>query len=141
MALTERQVELIRTSWANVVPVQDMASTVFYGRLFRIAPEVRPMFPDDMRSQRMKLMKTLGTVVDALDDLDALMPAIRDLAINHVGYGVEAAHYGKVGEALMWTFERLLGPRFDDETRAAWVAAYGALTDAIIEVAYPENAG
>ena len=50
-----------------------------------------------MRDQGKKLMAMLATVVQGLNDLDALMPAIRALAVRHNDYKVEPAHYDHVG--------------------------------------------
>ena len=41
----------MQQSFAKVVPISDQAARLFYGRLFEIAPEVKPMFPGDMTEQ------------------------------------------------------------------------------------------
>ena len=79
------------------------------------------------------LMATLAVAVGGLDNLDAIIPAVRDLGSRHVGYGVEAAHYETVGTALIWTLEQGLGDDFTEQTKEAWVAAYGLLTSVMIE--------
>src|SRR6266404_190010 len=55
---------------------------------------------------------TIAVVVASLDRLDKILPAVKDLAVRHVGYGVEDRHYAKVGEALIWTLEAGLGEAF-----------------------------
>ena len=50
---------------------------------------------------------------------------------RHSGYGVTEAHYRVVGEALLWTLERGLGPDFTPEVRAAWAKVYGVLAAAM----------
>jgi nitric oxide dioxygenase len=111
-----------------------------YGRLFEIAPEVRPLFKGDMTEQGRKLMATLAVVVGGLKDLDAIALAAQALAVKHVAYGVRAEHYTPVGEALIWTLEQGLGEAFDAPTREAWVAAYGTLSGVMIAEAYGEAA-
>ncbi len=136
------QIGLIRASWARVAPAAPMAARLFYGRLFRIAPETRALFQADMKAQGRKLMATLGFVVDHLDRPDVLALAARDLAIRHVGYGVSAEQYAPVGEALIWTLKELLGPAFGEREKAAWLGAYTSLSAMMIEAAYgkaPEN--
>ena len=95
-----------KDSFAKVAPIADQAAVLFYDRLFAIAPEVKPLFPGEMNEQRKKLMATLTIVVNGLSNLDAILPAASSLAKRHVGYGVKAGHYEKVGEALLWTLER-----------------------------------
>lgn len=125
--MTPHQIELVQTSFKKVVPIAGTAADLFYGRLFEIAPEVRSMFPDEMREQKTKLMAMLGTAVSNLHQLEAILPAVKDLGQRHKGYGVTAAHYAPVGAALLWTLEKGLGPDFTPDVKAAWTETYTAL--------------
>jgi len=134
--MTPAQVSEIKTSFSKVAPIAEQAAALFYGRLFEIAPEVRPLFKaSDMKEQGRKLMGTLAVVVKGLDDLPALMPAVNALAVKHNGYGVTAAHYAPVGAALLWTLEQGLGEGFTPAVRDAWTNAYGTLSGAMIAAA------
>jgi hemoglobin-like flavoprotein len=137
---TARQVELVQSSFAKVVPIAAVAAELFYGRLFEIAPEVKPLFRHDMREQGRKLMTTLGVVVGSLKHLDAIMPAVKALAVKHVGYGVVPAHYAQVGAALLWTLEKGLGDAFTPEVRDAWATTYTALSGVMMAEAYGKKA-
>jgi hemoglobin-like flavoprotein len=134
--MTPDQVDLVQSSFAKVAPIAEAAAGLFYSRLYEIAPEVKPLFRGDMAEQGRKLMMTLGVVVNGLKDLDSILPAAKALAVRHVGYGVVAAHYGPVGEALIWTLDKGLGADFTPEARSAWLAAYCALSSAMIAEAY-----
>jgi len=63
-----------------------------------------------MTEQRHKLMATLAVVVRGLSDLPSILPAASALAKRHVDYGAKPEHYPVVGEALLWTLARALGP-------------------------------
>ncbi|WP_169122213.1 globin family protein [Xanthobacter sp. SG618] len=130
--MTPSQIELIQDSFRKVVPIADTAAALFYGRLFEIAPEVKPLFKGDMSLQGAKLMATLGLVVAGLNDLSKIVPAAESLARKHVAYGVKDEHYAPVGAALIWTLERGIGPDFTPETKDAWVEAYGILSSVMI---------
>jgi nitric oxide dioxygenase len=134
--MTPAQVKLVQDSFAKVAPISEQAAALFYGRLFEIAPEVRPLFKGDMTEQGRKLMATLAVVVNGLANLDSILPAASALAKRHVGYGVVPGHYAPVGEALLWTLERGLGPVWTQELAAAWVAAYSTLSQFMIGEAY-----
>ena len=67
--MTPDQVTLVQQTFAQVVPVADKAAETFYGRLFDVAPAVKPLFRGDMTEQRHKLMATLAVVVRGLSDL------------------------------------------------------------------------
>jgi hemoglobin-like flavoprotein len=138
--MTPQQVAQVQASFARVAPIADQAAALFYRRLFETAPEVRPLFTTDMTLQGQKLMATIASVVNALGDIAAIAPAVCDLARRHVGYGVRAEHYEIVGTALIWTLEQGLGDQFTAEVRAAWVSAYGALSEIMIAAAYPDGA-
>ncbi|WP_422033647.1 globin family protein [Reyranella sp.] len=125
--MTPQQIELVQTSFEKVVPIAGAAADLFYGRLFEIAPEVRPMFPQDMTQQKAKLMTMLGTAVTNLHRLDEILPAVKALGERHKGYGVTTAHYAPVGAALLWTLEQGLGPDFTPEVKDAWTETYTAL--------------
>lgn len=138
--MTPAQVKLIQDSFAKVAPISEQAAALFYGRLFEIAPEARPLFKGDMDEQGRKLMATLAVVVDGLSNLDALLPAASALAKRHVAYGVTPDHYAPVGEALIWTLERGLGAGWTQELAAAWAAAYATLSQFMIAQAYGRSA-
>lgn len=136
LVMTPRDIELVQKSFQSVQPIAGTAAALFYGRLFEIAPEVKPLFTGDMDQQGAKLMATLGLVVDGLGDVEAILPAVRELGVRHVAYGVTPEHYAPVGAALLWTLEQGLGDAFTGEVRAAWENAYGALSGVMIEAAY-----
>ena len=131
------QIDLVQQSFAKVAPIAPAAAKLFYGRLFEIAPEVRPLFKNDMDEQGRKLMMTLGVVVNGLKRLDEIVPVAQRLAIRHVDFGVEAEHYAPVGAALLWTLGRGLGDDFTPEVEQAWTAAYTTLAGVMVAAAYP----
>ena len=134
--MTPDQVSLVQQSFAKVVPIADQAAEMFYDRLFEIAPAVKSLFPADMREQRRKLMATLGIVVNGLSSLEMILPAASALATRHVAYGARPEHYPVVGEALLWTLEKGLGPDWTPDVADAWVAAYTTLSGFMISQAY-----
>jgi hemoglobin-like flavoprotein len=93
--MTPQQIELVQTSFRKVVPIAGTAADLFYDRLFETAPEVRSMFPQDMKEQKAKLMGMLGTAVSNLHKLDEILPAVRALGERHKGYGVTAARWAR----------------------------------------------
>jgi len=134
--MTPTQVQLVQDSFAKVAPISQQAAALFYGRLFEIAPEAKPLFHGDLTEQGRKLMATLAVVVNGLTNLDAILPAASALAKRHVSYGVKPGHYLPVGEALLWTLERGLGAQWTPDLAAAWTAAYTTLSQFMIGEAY-----
>jgi hemoglobin-like flavoprotein len=127
--ITPRRVELVQQSFARIAPMADAAAGLFYGRLFEIAPEVRPLFTGDITAQGRKLMSVLALAVGSLPDLSELVPIVQDLGRPHTEYGVRDAHYDSVAEALIWALDQGLGPDFTSEVKDAWIAVYTMLAN------------
>jgi nitric oxide dioxygenase len=134
--MDSHEIALVQSTFAEVKPISEKAAELFYGRLFEIAPAVKPLFKGDMAEQGRKLMGTLAYVVNGLSDLPAILPAASALAKRHVSYGASKEHYGPVGEALLWTLEKGLGPKWTPEAAAAWTKAYVTLSGYMIAEAY-----
>src|SRR6516162_2928867 len=137
--MTPDQVRLVQESFAKLVPIADQAASMFYERLFEIAPQVRAMFPPDMAEQQRKLMATLTIVVGGLSNLESILPAASSLATRHVAYGARPEHYPVVGAALLWTLEKGLGESWTEDVAEAWTAAYTLLSGFMISEAYGER--
>ncbi|MEW8628145.1 MAG: globin family protein [Candidatus Thiodiazotropha sp.] len=131
--MTPEQITHVKSSWSKVEPIADQAAALFYGRLFEVYPEVKPYFKGDMEAQGRKLMTMIGTAVSSLDNLEPLLPVIRESGKRHAEYGVQAVDYDKVADALLWTLGEGLGDAFTDEVKEAWVATYTALAGVMKE--------
>jgi diguanylate cyclase (GGDEF)-like protein len=127
VALTSKDIMLVRASFSLIVPLQDPIASLFYRRLFEAAPELRSLFPDDLGEQKRKLMSLLGTCVGKLNEFSALAPRIRELGARHVRYGAKPHHYATVADALLGALAQGLGVAFDHEVRTSWVKVYDLL--------------
>lgn len=137
--ITEAHKRAIVSSWRLVGPISETAADLFYKRLFELKPEYRRLFPEDMASQKAKLMRMLSFVVKSLDFPDSAwlqnVPDDNDLFLVIVALGrrhVELYHvtdeaYAPVGEALTWALDYGLGEAFTDEVRTAWIQVYTLL--------------
>jgi hemoglobin-like flavoprotein len=119
----------VQSSWAKVLPIAEQAAELFYGRLFEVYPEVKPLFKGDMQAQGRKLMTMLNTAVNALTNLEAIVQPVKDMGARHARYGVGSADYGKVADALLWTLAQGLGDDFTPEVKGAWVEVYTLVAD------------
>lgn len=131
--MNTRQIELVQESFEKMRPIADQAAATFYKRLFEIAPHYRHMFKRDISEQGAMLMSTLGLAVGGLKNLETILPAVRALGQRHAGYGVTAADFQPVAEALIWTLDFYFGKDFTPELKDAWVAAYTILAGVMIE--------
>lgn len=137
--MSRYQIDLVREGFAALDPIRQTAATLFYARLFELAPEVRPLFPRDLTAQGAKLMAAIALVVDNLDRMDGIRPEIEALALRHVDYGATEAHYTAVGEALLWALEQGLGDRMTARAREAWTSAYVLLSGTMVAASRSED--
>ena len=133
--MTPVQVELVQSSWTKVVPIADTAAKLFYDKLFELNPNLKFLFSGDMVQQGEKLMKTIGTAVASLSNLEAILPVVKELGSKHTYYGVVDEDYATVGEALIWTLKTGLGDAFTKDVEEAWVLTYTTLADIMKEAA------
>jgi nitric oxide dioxygenase len=135
MSFTNEQKAIVQATFAQVSDADRLASR-FYDRLFEIDPSTRHMFHGDLADQRKKLMQTIAVVVNALNNLETIVPAIQSLGKRHVDYGVTVEHWASVGSALLWALEDAFGAAFTEEVRQAWAAAYGLIAETAMNAAY-----
>lgn len=125
--MNPNQATLVKSSWEQVLPIQDKAAELFYGKLFEMDPALKSLFRGDIKEQGRKLMQMITTAVRGLDNLPAIVPAVQNLGRRHQGYGVKHEDYGTVGIALLWTLQQGLGDAFTPEVKAAWTEVYTVL--------------
>ena len=129
------QRQLVQTTFARLAVMPEVAGALFYERLFVTNPSFRSLFKNSMRIQGVKLMTMLAMVVYDLPEQDQVSPAIRDLAVRHVEYGVKLADYDALREALLWTLEQALGEDLTPAVREAWTVCYDELAGEMKEAA------
>jgi hemoglobin-like flavoprotein len=139
MSISEDQLDLLRTSMRLVNARKPLMSAIFYEKLFEIEPEFRRLFSGDLLEQTDKVMFALGAVLAQIHDVEACREMTRDLAVRHVGYGVEAGDYAKAGDAVMATLAVVLEAEWSADLEVAWRAAYDRIAAAMIEAAYPDS--
>jgi len=122
------EIARIRLGFSAVAADADRFIADFYARLFEVAPTLRPLFPDDLSSQRDKLKHMLAMLVAGLDRPVALTSALATLGDRHRAYGVVKADFIVVGRALIDTLDAHLGEQFSPADRHAWTTLYSRIT-------------
>ena len=123
----------MRASFDRVWAVSSLIASLFYDRLFEIAPQVRPLFSGDLDEQKRNFMSTLAVIVGSLDDGTRLLPLTDRLAQPHRDYGIRPAHYAFVGDALLWSLQQGLGTEWTPSVAASWNKAYATVSRLMIE--------
>ncbi|GAA2711904.1 globin domain-containing protein [Micromonospora olivasterospora] len=130
----------LKQSWSQVAEFGDLVPLHFYSTLFLAYPETRQMFPSNMAGQRDRLVSALGHIVSHVDQVDSLVGFLHDLGGDHRKFAVRAEHYPAVGEALLATLRHFLGEAWTDELTQDWTAAYGLISQVMIDGAQAAEA-
>ncbi|MTH55749.1 NO-inducible flavohemoprotein [Bacillus mangrovi] len=134
--LSEKTVSLIQSTVPVLARHGETITTVFYQNLFRDHPELLNLFNQSNQKegrQQKALAQTLIAAAANIRQLDALLPAVRQIAHKHRSLGVQKEHYPIVGEYLLKAMREVLGSGANEEVLAAWQEAYGVIADVFIQ--------
>ncbi|MFB8763258.1 globin domain-containing protein [Nocardiopsis alba] len=121
-------IDLVRRSCADVPEGSTRLAKCFYDNLFAMVPEVRDMFPSDIRPQQQRMADALLAVVRHLDSPDEISEYLRRLGRqHHRELGVRPEHYPHVGRALVRAVSEV-SPTWTSSMSSAWVLVYQWIT-------------
>ncbi|GAA2467041.1 globin domain-containing protein [Streptomyces macrosporus] len=126
---------LIRRTLEEIEPISQAVTSYFYALLFVRHPRLRELFPASMDAQRDRLFKALLTSAKLIDDTRVLTQYLSHLGRGHRKYGTRPEHYPAVGECLIAALTRYATRTWSEEAEAAWVRAYTAISQIMIDAA------
>lgn len=127
-------IDALETSFDHLAPRGDELVDVFYGRLFAVAPGVKPLFArTDLKKQKGMLLAALVLLRRSLRDFDSVVPKLRDMGARHVRYGAQPEHYPVVGEVLIASMAEIAGDAWTVEHDSAWTEAFTVVAGAILD--------
>ncbi|AXF85344.1 Flavohemoprotein [Ephemeroptericola cinctiostellae] len=109
---------------------------VFYNNMLSAHPNLRHLFNEGNQAsgiQQQALAAAVFAYAANIDNPDALAPVVSRIVHKHASLGITKAHYPIVGEHLIGAIAEVLGEAATPELLAAWVEAYGALADVLIQ--------
>lgn len=128
------KVETLEQSFELVKPQADSLMDSFYNNLFTDYPAAKPLFTHtDMAKQKQQLKGALVMVVDNLRNPEVLSKTLKGLGARHVKYGALPEHYPLVGNSLLKALEQHAGPAWTADVKDAWIGAYGAITELMLD--------
>lgn len=124
------EARLLREHFESLRPHADAMVARFYEILFTRHPEIRPLFAKtDMTAQRGKFIETLERILEHLEQPATVMSDLLVLGNSHVDYGVKAAHYPLVCDAVVEAMKEASGARWTPALEKAWRDAYATVAD------------
>lgn len=135
--LSQSTIAIIKST-VPVLAVHGKAITTrFYERMFAAHPELLHIFNHTNQKQGRQQTALANAVYAAaahIDNLEAILPAVQQIAHKHRSLGIKPEHYPIVGENLLAAIKDVLGDAATDEIIQAWAEAYGVIADAFISV-------
>ncbi|WP_438448681.1 NO-inducible flavohemoprotein [Gorillibacterium sp. sgz5001074] len=137
MPLQKDTIEIIKST----VPILEVHGTAittrFYQLLFSRHPELLHVFNHANQKQGRQQTALANAVYAAavhIERLEAILPAVRQIAHKHRSLGVKPEHYPIVGQCLLAAIRDVLQDAASEEILDAWAQAYGVIADAFIGV-------
>ncbi|MEU4426745.1 globin domain-containing protein [Actinoplanes sp. NPDC024001] len=123
---------VLKDSWNLVADRSDQVVEHFYARLFLAFPQLRDLFPVQMRAQRDRLLSAIVSAVHHFDDPVRLDAWLRGLGRDHRKFEVRPEHYAQVKVCLLDAIRSHAGDRWNDVYEQAWNDAYDLMADRMI---------
>jgi hemoglobin-like flavoprotein len=129
--MTPDDIAQVQQSWRRIEPVKEIAAELFYTRLFELDPLLRSVCGNDLKDRHKRFTQVVSATVRGLERVDMLLPAVREFGMRHPLPGEIEQHHANVASALLWMLEKALRKDFTPEVKAAWIKAYGVLSQTI----------
>ncbi|WP_100374151.1 NO-inducible flavohemoprotein [Bacillus sp. FJAT-45037] len=135
--LSKETISIIKST-VPVLEVHGVTITSrFYQRLFEKHPELLNMFNHANQKkgrQQTALANSILAAAVHIDQLESILPVVKQIGHKHRSLGVKPEHYPIVGETLLEAIKEVLGEAATDEILQAWGEAYGVIADVCIGV-------
>lgn len=130
--MTPDAIKAIKASYAEVTGTPRQLASLFYKELFSAAPNLRPLFPQDLHDLQGHFEAALALVVRNLDEMDTLRGPLRDLGAQHVHWGARPEDYVTARNALVAAIGAL-SPKWDSTLDGYWRQAVTAIIVPMLE--------
>ncbi|MEK4229790.1 NO-inducible flavohemoprotein [Solibacillus sp. FSL H8-0538] len=135
--LQQKIIDTIKAT-VPVLEVHGVAITkTFYSNLFKDNPSLLNIFNHTNQKkdrQQTALANTVYAAAVHIENLEAIVPAVMQIAHKHRSLGVLPEHYPIVGKYLLGAIKEVLGDAATPDIIDAWAQAYGVIADIFISV-------
>ncbi|MFV8829973.1 NO-inducible flavohemoprotein [Alkalihalobacterium sp. APHAB7] len=135
--LSQETISIIKSTVPVLAEHGEAITKRFYQMMFENHPELLHIF-NHANQKQGKQPKALANSVYAaaahIDNLEAIIPVVKQIAHKHRSLNVKAEHYPIVGKHLLLAIKDVLGDAATDDIINAWADAYGVIADVFISV-------
>jgi nitric oxide dioxygenase len=135
--LSQNTIEIIKSTVPVLKEHGVEITTTFYKNMFANHEEIKGMFNmarQESGEQPKALAMTILAAAQNIDNLEALLPAVKNIAGAHVNSKVKAEHYPIIGKNLLEAIKEVLGDAATEEVINAWGEAYEVIAKVFIDI-------
>ena len=135
--LSTQTIEIVKSTAPILETRGKEITTVFYKTMFEAHPELLNIFNHANQKrgrQQTALANTVTAAAYYIDQLEVLLPVVKQIAHKHRSLMIKPEHYPIVGKYLLLAIKKVLGDAATDDILKAWEEAYGAIADIFIGV-------
>ncbi|MCM3162071.1 NO-inducible flavohemoprotein [Metabacillus litoralis] len=135
--LSNKTIEIVKSTAPVLAERGTEITTHFYKSLFKDYPELLNIFNHANQKQGRQQAALANTVYAAatyIDQLEVLLPAVKQIAHKHRSLNVKKEHYPIVGEYLLKAIKEVLGDAATPDIIEAWGEAYQVIAQVFIDV-------
>ncbi|WP_018924396.1 NO-inducible flavohemoprotein [Salsuginibacillus kocurii] len=135
--LDEKTIRVIKSTVPVLEEHGETITTRFYEKLFENHPELLNIF-NQVNQKKGRQQAALANSVYAaavhIDQLENILPVVKQIGHKHRSLGVLPEHYPIVGKYLLEAMKEVLEDQATEEILTAWEKAYGVIATAFIDV-------
>jgi nitric oxide dioxygenase len=135
--LSEKTIAIVKSTAPVLEKYGQDITKRFYEMMFEAHPELLNIFNQTNQKtgrQQTALANTVYAAAVYIDQLDKIIPVVKQIGHKHRSIGVKAEHYPIVGQYLLLAIKDVLKEAATDDIIDAWGEAYGVIADAFIQV-------
>ncbi|PJW13892.1 NO-inducible flavohemoprotein [Geobacillus sp. Manikaran-105] len=136
-ALHPKTIEIVKSTVPVLEQHGEQITKRFYQLMFSNHPELLNIFNHANQKQGRQQRALAAAVYAAaryIDQLDAILPVVRQIGHKHRSLGIKPEQYPIVGRHLLLAIKDVLGDAATDDVITAWAAAYEAIAAVFIQV-------
>ncbi|MBO1578350.1 NO-inducible flavohemoprotein [Bacillus sp. XF8] len=133
--LSEKTIEIVKSTVPLLQEKGVEITTRFYQIMFSEHPELLNIFNHTNQKkgrQQQALASAVYAAATYIDNLEVIVPVVKQIAHKHRSLGIKAEHYPIVGTCLLQAIKEVAGA--PEEVLNAWGEAYGVIADVFISV-------
>ncbi|WBL15064.1 NO-inducible flavohemoprotein [Sutcliffiella sp. NC1] len=135
--LDQKTIDIVKSTVPVLAEHGEAITKRFYEMMFTNHPELLNVFNHANQKQGKQpraLANTVYAAAQYIDNLEAIIPVVKQIAHKHRSLQIKAEQYPIVGKHLLLAIKDVLGEAATDEIIDAWGKAYGVIADVFIQV-------